>query len=60
MKNLIRKCVDCGKYTMEVTCRKCGGITHSTDPLKYSPSDKFQKFRLKEKEAENYGENRSK
>ncbi len=59
MKTLIRKCVKCGKYTMEEKCPKCGSQTRSTDPLKYSPSDKFQKFRIREKEEENNGENSS-
>ena len=44
---------------MEEKCPKCGSQTRSTDPLKYSPSDKFQKFRIREKEEENNGENSS-
>ena len=59
MKTLIRKCVNCNKYTMNDKCPECGSETRNTDPLKYSPSDKFQKFRIKEKEDENNGENSS-
>ncbi|EQD78810.1 Nucleolar RNA-binding protein Nop10p [mine drainage metagenome] len=59
MKSLIRKCTACGKYTMDEKCQICGSATIGTDPLKYSPSDKFQKYRLMDKEVESDGKDNS-
>ncbi len=54
MKGIIRICDSCSNYTMEVTCPKCNTSTRLAGPLKYSTSDKFQRFRLEEMEEE-YG-----
>ena len=47
MKTLIRKCNYCNVYTMEETCQKCGNKTVMAIPMKYSPTDKFKKYRLR-------------
>lgn len=47
MKSIL-KCQSCGSYTMKETC-KCGGKAVTPKPLKYSPADKYQIYRLKTK-----------
>ena len=47
MRSLIRKCRNCGSYTMEEDCPKCGGFADVALPPRYSPLDRFQRFRLK-------------
>ncbi len=49
MKSLIRKCKRCGIYTMKSVCDICGEETVMAIPPRYSPVDRFQKYRLKEK-----------
>ncbi|MFH1834848.1 MAG: RNA-protein complex protein Nop10 [Methanobacteriota archaeon] len=41
----LRKCNDCGGYTLSEVCFKCGGKTRSPKPPKYSPQDKYGKYR---------------
>lgn len=43
MKHILR-CTKCGKYTMKEKCG-CGGKAVSQKPAKYSPEDKFGKYR---------------
>ncbi|MCL5888616.1 MAG: ribosome biogenesis protein [Candidatus Thermoplasmatota archaeon] len=57
MKGTIRKCDACGIYTMELKCPKCSEPTRLAGPIKYSTTDRFQKFRLEEMEEEEDGEN---
>ncbi|KJE48839.1 MULTISPECIES: RNA-protein complex protein Nop10 [Acidiplasma] len=57
MKTLIRKCRKCNIYTLEEICPKCGGSTEMAIPMKYSPADKFQKYRIKLKESDDDGKN---
>ncbi len=47
MSNIL-KCERCGKYSMERYC-SCGGECFSTRPPKYSPDDKYGKYRLEYK-----------
>ncbi len=42
---------------MKEICPSCGGKTVMAIPMKYSPSDKFQKYRIKMIEDENSGKN---
>ncbi|MCW3988294.1 MAG: RNA-protein complex protein Nop10 [Candidatus Bathyarchaeota archaeon] len=45
---ILRRCVGCGKYTMHVErCPHCGKDVKSPHPAKYSPDDKYIKYRLK-------------
>ena len=39
----IHKCSKCGEYTMKD--EHCSEKTHSPKPAKYSPEDKFGKYR---------------
>lgn len=48
MKFQIRKCPNCLKYTLKDICRTCNEQTQSAHPAKFSPDDKYLKYRLKE------------
>jgi len=44
---LLRKCVKCGKYTLnKVLCPYCGGKVRVPHPPKFSPDDKYLKYRM--------------
>jgi len=45
MSDLILKCEKCGKYTLENFC-DCGGKCLTPKPAKFSPEDKYSKYRL--------------
>ncbi|MEM2103084.1 MAG: RNA-protein complex protein Nop10 [Candidatus Bathyarchaeia archaeon] len=48
---LLRKCGDCGKYTLNrEKCPSCGGAVHVPHPAKFSPDDKYAKYRRMLKE----------
>jgi len=43
---LLRKCVQCGKYTLDLEkCPYCGGDVRVPHPAKFSPQDKYAKYR---------------
>jgi H/ACA ribonucleoprotein complex subunit 3 len=44
---LLRKCVKCGKYTLRTdSCPYCGGNVRVPHPAKFSPDDKYLKYRM--------------
>ncbi len=45
MKNLLFRCTKCSRYTMEAMCPKCGEATMMASPAKYSPDDKYARYR---------------
>jgi H/ACA ribonucleoprotein complex subunit 3 len=45
MKNLLFRCPKCSKYTMEVKCLQCGEATVLAAPARYSPDDKYARYR---------------
>lgn len=49
MKNLIRKCPKCFRYTLSLECKKCDENTISSHPGKFSPDDKYMRYRLEER-----------
>ena len=55
MKALL-KCSKCNKYTLDETC-SCGGKAVSPKPPKFSPEDKYAKYRreVKKKDLEEKG-----
>lgn len=42
---MIKKCFDCKVYTLEDKCPKCGAVTRNPHPIKFSPEDKYGKYR---------------
>lgn len=51
---LLRKCAKCGKYTLnKEKCPYCGGNVKIPHPAKFSPDDKYVKYkRMLLREAE--------
>lgn len=49
MKSLIRKCNSCTTYTLELLCPKCGSETKTPHPPKFSPDDRYARYRLRER-----------
>ncbi|MBD3361907.1 RNA-protein complex protein Nop10 [Candidatus Woesearchaeota archaeon] len=47
MKKIL-KCANCGEYTLKENC-SCGGTAVIIKPPKYSPEDKYGKYRRKAK-----------
>jgi len=46
MKWRIRKCPQCNRYTLSEVCPKCGAKTIVPHPPRFSPEDKYVKYRL--------------
>ncbi len=51
MRSSISHCKECNTFTLESTCTKCSGKTSNPLPPKFSPEDKYGKYRrmLREK-----------
>lgn len=50
---LLRKCINCGEYTMKTeNCPRCGGRVHTPHPAKFSLHDKYAKLRILRKKEE--------
>ncbi|RMW39588.1 MAG: RNA-protein complex protein Nop10 [Candidatus Nitrosopelagicus sp.] len=49
MKFQLRKCMKCNSYTLKNTCKKCNEETKSVHPAKFSPDDKYLRYRIAEK-----------
>ena len=45
----LRKCLDCDSYTLRDICKKCEEPTKSVHPAKFSPDDKYLRYRIAEK-----------
>lgn len=45
MRSEMRKCSSCGIYTLKDKCPKCDLPTVMPIPARYSPSDRFGKYR---------------
>jgi H/ACA ribonucleoprotein complex subunit 3 len=45
MKGHIKKCANCGKYTLKTVCPVCNLETISPHPHRFSPEDRFGKYR---------------
>lgn len=44
---LLRRCRDCGQYTLRMDkCPSCGGEVHVPHPAKFSPDDKYLEYRM--------------
>jgi H/ACA ribonucleoprotein complex subunit 3 len=49
---LLRRCRGCGKYTLAAACPHCGGVAGSPHPARFSPQDRWGKYRRALFEAE--------
>jgi len=57
LKSLIRKCPICGRYTLKEICPACGNRTVQAIPPRYSPEDKYGKYRrMLKKEVKSWKE----
>ncbi|MGD0422137.1 MAG: RNA-protein complex protein Nop10 [Candidatus Bathyarchaeia archaeon] len=45
MKWLLKKCPSCNSYTLKQKCPKCGADTVTPHPPKFSPHDKYAKYK---------------
>jgi H/ACA ribonucleoprotein complex subunit 3 len=45
MRSKMFKCPDCGGYTLETRCRACDIATINPLPARYSPQDRYGKYR---------------
>ncbi|MFP4045518.1 MAG: RNA-protein complex protein Nop10 [Candidatus Aenigmatarchaeota archaeon] len=45
----MRKCKQCGRYTLKKRCQNCGSETVEPGPGKFSPEDRYGDYRRKEK-----------
>jgi len=60
MHTLIRKCPKCGAYTLKLVCPNCGEKTLEALPPRFSPEDRYGKYRrMLKKEVKLYGANNS-
>jgi H/ACA ribonucleoprotein complex subunit 3 len=50
MKREILKCPECDSFTIKKECDMCKVKTESPKPAKYSPEDKYGKYRRKYKQ----------
>ena len=47
----MRRCLSCGRYTLKRECPGCGSGTKSAHPARFSPDDKYARYRLPERYA---------
>lgn len=46
MRFQMRRCAKCSQYTLKESCPKCGEKTVTVHPAKFSPDDKYMRYRL--------------
>ena len=46
MKFQLRKCISCHKFTLKNQCNYCNNQTISAHPAKFSPDDKYFRYRI--------------
>ncbi len=54
----LRLCPVCDDYTLEDACSRCGGTTERAGPARYSPEDRYGRYRRAlKKQAEGQEDN---
>ena len=53
MKSLLFHCKSCGRYTLYSTCPDCGEPAVQPAPPRFSPEDKYGKYRRMLKKESN-------
>ncbi len=57
MHTLIRRCPKCGRYTLREICPVCGEKTYEVLPPRFSPEDRYGKYRrMLKKEVEKWSQ----
>ncbi|MFN3267683.1 MAG: RNA-protein complex protein Nop10 [Zestosphaera sp.] len=59
MKFLMRKCLNCGRYTLKEVCPVCGSRTVCPHPPRFSPKDKYVRYRVLAKYSSSEGSSES-
>jgi len=49
LEKLLRKCPNCNSYTLKKQCPKCGNETISPHPAKFSPNDRYARYRVRDR-----------
>lgn len=49
MRFQMRKCPSCKRYTLKDDCPQCGNKTVTVHPGKYSPDDKYARYRVSDR-----------
>ena len=49
MRFQLRKCPKCKSYTLRDICKKCEEPTKSVHPAKFSPDDRYLRYRIADK-----------
>ena len=44
-ESLLRVCRACGRYTLRASCPSCDAATRTPHPARFSPSDRYGKYR---------------
>ncbi len=56
MSYRMARCMGCGSYTLKETCSNCKENTHTPHPPKFSPEDRYGKYRRQLKAIASEGE----
>jgi len=49
LKFQLRICPECKKYTLKEECPRCQAKTATAHPAKFSPDDKYARYRIMDK-----------
>ncbi len=49
MRFQLRKCSNCNRYTLKNSCPACNETTATAHPSKFSPDDKYLRYRIAER-----------
>ncbi|MFQ6011939.1 MAG: RNA-protein complex protein Nop10 [Nitrososphaerales archaeon] len=49
MNKLLRQCPKCSRFTLKQECPDCGSVTISPHPPKFSPQDRYARYRVKDR-----------
>jgi H/ACA ribonucleoprotein complex subunit 3 len=44
-ESLLHRCQSCGHYTLVIRCPECGGETRTPHPVRFSPQDRYGRYR---------------
>ena len=49
---MLRRCSKCNRYTLQTNCPVCGSETINPHPARFSPDDKYAKYRARSHHAQ--------